>query len=60
MLAVGTARLLGSLTFDVAKDPDVFTSDEIDGNALLSKATTSADSMNVIFTIAGQVKVDDK
>ena len=45
---------------DVAKDANVIASNEVDGNALSAKTSATADTVDVVLSIAGKIVVDDQ
>ena len=46
--------------FDLAHHANIVLGNEVDGNTLSSEATTTADAMNVVLTVGGQIVVDDQ
>ena len=45
---------------NVAEHADVVVGDKVDGNTLTAETTTTADTVDVVLTVGGQVVVDDK
>ena len=46
--------------FDFSHHADILSGNEVDRNTLSSKTTTTANSVDVVFTVGGQVVVDDQ
>ena len=49
-----------TLTFDFAKHPDVLGRDEVDSDTLAAETTATADAVNVVLAVSGEVVVDDE
>jgi hypothetical protein len=49
----------GVVQLDIAQDADVLAGDEVDGNTLAPKASRATNAVNVVFSVRGQVIVDD-
>ena len=55
-----TGILNSKLTFNVTKHSDVVGRHKVDGDSLTSEPSTTANTVDVIFTVGGQVIVDDQ
>lgn len=42
-----------SLTFDISKDSNILAGDEVNRNTFPAKTSTSADTVDVVFSVAG-------
>ena len=49
-----------TLTLNVAKDPNIFGSNKVDGNTLATEPTATTNTMDVVLSIARQVIVDNQ
>lgn len=47
-------------TLDVTKHADVLGGDEVDGDTLATETTATADTVNVVLAVGGEVVVDDE
>ena len=48
------------ILFDIPQDFHVFVLDKVDGDTFASETARSADTVNVVFTVDGQIVVDDQ